>query len=75
MRSNCAQINTPRLCVITDKQIEELHLATLQILERTGVAFECEEALELLGNAGANISNPNRVKQASTPHWNYNIIN
>jgi len=62
MHSNCTQINTPRLRVISDKQIEELHLASLQILERTGVAFECEEALELLGNAGADISNPNRVK-------------
>jgi len=31
-------------------------------LERTGVTFECEEALKLLGDAGADISNPNRVK-------------
>ena len=62
MRYNHTQVNTPRFRVISDKQIEELHLATLQILERTGVAFECEEALELLGNAGADISNPNRVK-------------
>jgi len=39
-----------------------LHLATLQILERTGVAFECQEAIDLLGDAGADVSNPDRVK-------------
>jgi len=39
-----------------------LHLAALQILERTGVAFECQEAIELLGDSGADVSNPNSVK-------------
>ena len=31
-------------------------------MERTGVLFECLEALDLLGNAGADVSNPKRVK-------------
>jgi trimethylamine--corrinoid protein Co-methyltransferase len=47
---------------MSDRQVEDLHLATLQILERTGVAFECQEAIELLGDAGADVSNPGRVK-------------
>lgn len=42
--------------------LEELHFATLQVLERTGVAFECQEALDILGEAGADIANPDRVK-------------
>jgi len=62
MRSNYIQFNSPQFRVLSDKQIEELHLATLQILERTGVTFECEEAIKLLGEAGIDVSNPKRVK-------------
>ena len=62
MHYNCIQFSTPQFRILSYKQIEELHLATLQILERTGVAFECQEAIELLGDAGADVSNPNRVK-------------
>ncbi len=40
MRYNYIQFNTPQFHILSDTQIEELHLATLQILERTGVAFE-----------------------------------
>ncbi len=53
MRYNSIQFNTPQFHILSDKQIEELHLATLQILERTGVAFDCQEAIELLDDAGA----------------------
>ena len=62
MRSNYIHFSTPQFRLLSDSQIEELHLATLQILERTGVAFDCQEAIDILGNAGADISNPNRVK-------------
>jgi trimethylamine--corrinoid protein Co-methyltransferase len=31
-------------------------------MERTGVTFECQEAIDLLGEAGADVSNPRRVK-------------
>ena len=62
MRSNYVQFNTPQFRILSDRQIEELHFAALQILERTGVTFECEEAISLLGDAGADVSNPKRVK-------------
>jgi len=62
MHSNYIQFNAPQFRILSDKQIEELHLGTLQILERTGVTFECQEAVELLGDAGADVSNPDRVK-------------
>ena len=62
MRHNYVQYNSPQFRLLSDNQLEELHLATLQILERTGVAFECQEALDLLGEAGADVSNPERVK-------------
>jgi len=38
-----------------------LHFGALQILERTGVVFECQEALDILGDSGADVS-PDRVK-------------
>ncbi|MCK4221887.1 MAG: trimethylamine methyltransferase family protein, partial [Dehalococcoidia bacterium] len=62
MHSNHVKFNTPQFRILSDKQIEELHFATLQILERTGVDFECQEAIEILGDAGADVSNPGRVK-------------
>ena len=62
MHSNYTQFNTPQFRILSDSQLEELHLATLQILERTGVAFECQEALDILADAGADVSNPDRVK-------------
>ena len=62
MRLNYVQYSSPQFRILSDKQIEELHLASLQILERTGVAFECKEAIEILDSAGADVSNPNRVK-------------
>ena len=62
MCSNYIHFSTPQFRLLSDKQIEELHLATLQILERTGVAFDCQEAIDILGEAGADVSNPKRVK-------------
>jgi len=63
MRANYIHYGSPQFRLLSDKQIEELHFATLQILERTGVAFDtCPEALEILGEAGADVSNPQRVK-------------
>ncbi len=62
MRSNYIQFSTPQFHILSDKQIEDLHFSTLQILERTGVAFKYQEAIDILGDAGADVSNPNRVK-------------
>ena len=62
MRANYIQHGSPQVRILSDKQIEELHFATLQILERTGVAFECQEAIDILGDAGVDVSHPNRAK-------------
>ena len=62
MRYNYTHFSSPQFCLLSDSQLEELHLATLQILERTGVAFECQEAIDLLDDASADVSNPDRVK-------------
>ncbi len=62
MGANYIQQGSPQFRILSDKQIEELHFATLQILERTGVAFECQEAIDILGDVGADVSNPHGVK-------------
>ena len=62
MHYNYVQFNTPQFHLLSDNQLEDLHLATLQVLERAGVAFQCQEALDILGEAGADVSNPGRVK-------------
>ena len=48
MRANYAEFNSPQFRVLSDKQITELHFASLQILENTGVAIYADEALALL---------------------------
>ena len=55
----------PHLRVIDQEQIDQVHLATLEVLERTGVNFNHEGALELLDGAGARVDG-NRVR---IPSW------
>jgi trimethylamine--corrinoid protein Co-methyltransferase len=45
----------PSLNVLSNDQIEQIHLATLEVLERTGVRITHLRALKLLDGAGANI--------------------
>ena len=45
----------PKLSVVCDEQIQALHLATLEMLEGTGVRISDAEALELLDGAGARV--------------------
>jgi trimethylamine--corrinoid protein Co-methyltransferase len=62
MRANYVHYGSPQFRILSDKQLDELHHATLRVLGRTGVLFECQEALDILGDAGADVSNPKRVK-------------
>jgi trimethylamine--corrinoid protein Co-methyltransferase len=48
--------------LLTDAQLEEVHLASLEILRRTGVRVHEEEALALLGEAGCIITDGNLVR-------------
>jgi trimethylamine--corrinoid protein Co-methyltransferase len=62
MRANYIHYGSPQFRLLSDGQIEELHFAALQILERTGVFFDCQEAIDILGEAGVDVSNPKRVR-------------
>jgi trimethylamine--corrinoid protein Co-methyltransferase len=55
----------PRLSVINDEQIEQIHQATLEVLERTGVQITQARALELLDGSGARVDG-SRVR---IPSW------
>lgn len=57
---------TPEFSALSEDQILEIHFATLEVLERTGVIVRHEEALDLLRDAGCRISGENRVR---IPSW------
>jgi len=61
MTSNFTQFSTPQMRVLSDDQIEEIHLAACEILERTGTKIHNEEAKELLHGYGAHIGPDHRV--------------
>lgn len=42
----------PRFRVLSDEEMEEIHLATLEVLRRTGVKVLCPEAREIFREAG-----------------------
>jgi len=53
---------TPQFSVLSDSQKNDLHLAALEVIRRTGIRFHHAGALDLLKNAGAFISDGNLVK-------------
>jgi trimethylamine--corrinoid protein Co-methyltransferase len=55
----------PRLSVINADQIEQIHQATLEVLERTGIQISHPRALELLHGAGARVQG----ERAYLPSW------
>ena len=54
----------PRMNVLSEDQIEQIHSATLEVLERTGVRITHSRALELLDGAGARV----KGKRVRIPH-------
>lgn len=56
---------TPSLQWIKDSQVEQIHFATLELLDRTGMRVDNRDALRLLKDAGCLVEN-NRVR---FPKW------
>ena len=52
----------PRVRFLEEEQLREIHQATLEILERTGIVVFEKQTLELLAGAGCSISDQNRVR-------------
>ncbi len=49
------------LKIFTDDEFDEIHLATLEVLEETGLLFDDDEALEVLDGGGAIIDKKNKI--------------
>lgn len=54
-RSNYQANRTVQFRVLSDDQIEDIHLAVLEVLERTGIRVHSKEALEVYTKAGARV--------------------
>lgn len=61
-QSNFQSINAPKFQKLSRDQLERIHFASLEILERTGVILHLPEAVKLLQDAGANVTEENRVR-------------
>jgi trimethylamine---corrinoid protein Co-methyltransferase len=62
LQSNYTEYLTPRFRKLSDDQIERLHHASLEILDRTGVCLYEAEALALLQKKGLRVDDGNRVR-------------
>lgn len=60
--ANSFAFQSPQFAVLSETQLQDLHLAALELLRKTGVRFFHEEALAMLGDAGAFVSDGNLVK-------------
>ena len=49
------------LNMFTDDELEDIHLATLEVLERTGVWVELDEALDIFGDGGCIVDRGTRI--------------
>ena len=62
IRSNFVSFQSPIFKKLSNDQLQELHFATLEILERTGVVLDLPEAVGMLKKAGAHVTDGNRVR-------------
>ena len=61
LQSNYTSMDTPHFRKLSDDQVERLHHASLEILERTGVRLFDPDALELLKKKGIQVEDGNLV--------------
>ncbi|MFN3308385.1 MAG: trimethylamine methyltransferase family protein [Anaerolineales bacterium] len=62
LQSNYTMIQAPLFRKLSDAQIEKIHYASLEILERTGVRLYEPRAIELLKKKGVTVEEGNRVR-------------
>ena len=66
MNSGFQSAVVPSYRLLTAEQIQEIHLASLDLLESVGVRVLCEEGLQVLRDAGCQISGENIAR---IPGW------
>ena len=62
LASNFSEIKSAQFRQVSDDQLQEIHNASLEVLERTGVRLHLQEAVDMLKKAGAHVSEGNRVR-------------
>lgn len=62
VQSNYVAFLTPQFRKLSDDQLEQLHNASLEILDRTGVCLYDEDAIALLKKAGVKVDEGNRAR-------------
>ena len=60
--ANSIAYASPQFALLSETQLQDIHLAALEVLRRTGIRFHHQGAVELLKDAGAFISAGNLVK-------------
>ena len=60
--ANAIAFQSPQFSVLSETQLQDLHLAALETLRRIGIRFHHPEALDMLQEVGAFISDGNLVK-------------
>jgi trimethylamine---corrinoid protein Co-methyltransferase len=60
--SNSIAYASPQFALLSETQLQDIHLAALEVLRRTGIRFHHQGAVELLKGAGAFVSDGNLVK-------------
>jgi trimethylamine--corrinoid protein Co-methyltransferase len=60
--ANSVAFSSPQFAVLAESQLQDLHLAALEVLRRTGIRFHHRGALEMLRAAGAFVHDGNLVR-------------
>lgn len=60
--ANFLAFHGPQFAVLSQDELEKLHLGALEVLRRTGIRFHHQEALDMLEGVGAFVSDGNLVK-------------
>ena len=58
--ANSISFVSPQFAVLSESQMQDLHLAALETLRRTGMRFYHAEAVEMLRSAGAFVRSARR---------------
>jgi trimethylamine--corrinoid protein Co-methyltransferase len=66
MEPNHPRKSKPKFQIFTAENLQKLHEASLQILEKTGVTVDCDDGIKLLGDSGIDVSDPKRIKIPKT---------
>ena len=66
IESNKIALESPYYRRLSDTQLQQIHNASLEILEHTGIRFNDEEAVKLFKKGGAEVVDGNRVH---VPSW------